>query len=133
MSQNGKPYVCCHLYGLLIAPIEAGKDMQCNKSSPTSITCTYSNGAWHASGNTIYYAPLSSVSSYNYTNAICNIGKSGNVTFDPGEGDWSWLIVSNNCNMEGSYGTTSNGIKRPEAVGIGNCDYPQELSNVCID
>jgi len=131
VSQNGEYFAWCHLDGLLIAPTEAGKDMQCHKGTGDSIECSYSNGGWCASDNTIYYGPLSAISNYGYSGSICGIGKSGSVTFTLGDGNWFWVIVSTNCSKEGSYGTDSNGNQRPEASGIGNCDYPQELNNVC--
>lgn len=112
-------------------PAEAGVAMQCQKSTGTSITCTYTNGGSCTTDNTIYYGPLSSVSSYGYSGSVCNLGTSGTATFDPGPGNWFWVIVSNNGTKEGSYGKNSNGSERPEAVGIGSCDYPQDLNNTC--
>jgi len=112
-------------------PAEAAPAMQCQKAAGNSITCTYTNGGSCAADNTIYYGQLSSVSNYGYSGAICNIGTSGSASFTLGEGDWFWVIVSNNGSKEGSYGKSSNGVERPEAIGIGNCDYPQDLMNTC--
>ena len=112
-------------------PSEAGKEMKCSKGAGDSITCIYTNGGSCTTDNTIYYGPLSSVSSYGYSGAACNLGNSGTATFDPGVGNWFWVIVSNNGSNEGSYGKNSNGQERPEAVGIGSCDYPQNLNNTC--
>jgi hypothetical protein len=112
-------------------PSEAGKQMQCQKTAGTSILCTYSNGGTCASDSTIYYGSLALVSSYGYSGAACLLGTSGNVSFDPGPGDSFWVIVSNNGTNEGSYGKNSNGNERPEAISVGSCDYPQNLSNTC--
>ncbi len=117
--------------GAALNPSEAGKPMICQKNANSSISCTYTNGGSCTTDNTIYYGNLSGVSSYSYSGAICNIGTSGNITFDLGAGNWFWVIVSNNGIKEGSYGKDSNGMERPEASGVGLCDYPQDLTNTC--
>jgi len=112
-------------------PAEAGRPMLCQKSTGSFIVCSYTNGGDCATDNTIYYGNLGNVSSYNYSGSVCNIGTSGNVSFELGAGNWFWVIVSNNGTKEGSYGKNSNGGERPEAIGIGTCDYPQDLTNTC--
>jgi hypothetical protein len=89
--------------------------------------------ACDATDHTIYYGDLSNVSTYGYAGAACYIGTSGTASFDPGPGSWFFLVVANNGTEEGSYGQDSNSIERPEAVGVGVCDAPQNLAGVTCE
>jgi hypothetical protein len=83
--------------------------------------------------HTIYYGPLRDLPSYGYSGAACFVGKSGTASFDPGPGDFFFLIVGNEGpgGIEGSYGTDSAGTPRPEDTGTPGCDLPQELTSTC--
>ncbi|OGF63656.1 MAG: hypothetical protein A2Y62_02075 [Candidatus Fischerbacteria bacterium RBG_13_37_8] len=116
--------------GVTQNPAEAGVPMMCQKAG-ASITCTFTNGGSCATDNTIYYGDLANVSTYTYSGAACSLGTMGTVTFNPGNGDWFWVVVSNDGTNEGSYGKSSEGTERPEATGVGGCDYPQDLTNTC--
>jgi len=105
--------------------------MLCHKSTGNKITCSYSNGGSCTTGNTIYYGKLSDVSSYTFTGANCNIGTSGIATFNPGQGDSYWIIVSNNGTYEGSAGKDSFGKERPDPPAFGKCNFPQATFNIC--
>jgi hypothetical protein len=41
------------------------------------------------------------------------------------------VIVGQTSSIEGSYGQGSTGLERPEAIGTGACDMPQELVAAC--
>jgi len=79
----------------------------------------------------IVYGPLASVAAYGWSGSACNLGTTGSASFDPGPGDAFYVIVANDAAAEGSYGTNSAGIERPEAVGVGACDLPQALASRC--
>jgi len=86
--------------------------------------------ACDASSHTLYYGPLSVVSSYGYGGARCSLGKSGTAQFVPPAGDLFFVVVGTDGTREGSYGRDGNGAERPEAVGVGLCDVPQDLDGV---
>jgi hypothetical protein len=84
-----------------------------------------------STGHTVYYGPLSSVGTYGYSGSACLSDISGSASFTPPSGSVFFVIVGNNGSQEGSYGRDSLGTQRPEASGIGNCDYPQVLTGTC--
>lgn len=61
-----------------------------------------------------------------WTAAACGLGTDGVGAFDPGDpapgGLFYFVVVGQNAAGEGSYGTTSHGAERPEAIGVGDCD-----------
>jgi hypothetical protein len=79
----------------------------------------------------IVYGPLASLPTYGWSGMACGLGTSGTASFDPGAGDAFFVIVANDANHEGSYGTSSTGGERPEATGMGTCDLPQSLPSRC--
>jgi hypothetical protein len=87
--------------------------------------------ACDASDHTIYHGGLDGVASYAYAGAACLLGAGGSARFDPGAGDVFFFIVGNNGTVEGSYGLGLQEAERPEAIGVGSCDYPQDLSGTC--
>ena len=87
--------------------------------------------ACSSTNHTIYYGPLASVSTYGYAGAACGVGTSGTASFDPGPGDSFFLIVARDGAVEGSFGTRSTGVERPEAGNVGSCPLPQSLGNRC--
>jgi hypothetical protein len=97
-----------------------------------AIDVTYAP-ACDATDHTIYYGPLESVSTYDYTDAACFLGTSGTTSFDPGPGNWFFLIVASNGSEEGSYGGDWTATERPEAVGVGACDVPRNLTGVTCE
>jgi hypothetical protein len=101
-------------------------------SGTGQIDLTYTP-ACDATDHTVYYGDLSNVSVYGYADAACYLGTSGTASFDPGPGSWFFLIVANNGVEEGSYGKDSIDLERPEAVGVGVCDVPQDLAGVTCE
>ena len=84
-----------------------------------------------ASNHRMVLGPIASVVGYVWSGTVCNLGTSGNASFDPGTGDAYFVIVANDAIAEGSYGTSGAGTERPEAVGVGACDLPQALASRC--
>ncbi len=72
----------------------------------------------------------------NWQGAACGLGATGVATFDPGTppagGLLYFVIVGQNASNEGSYGQTSAGVERPEAVGVGACDRIRMLQASCM-
>ena len=67
-----------------------------------------------------------------WTQMICNRGVSGNLDFDPQltvtPGSLLYfVVVGQDGPTEGSYGRTSAGVERNEAVGLAACDLPRSL------
>ena len=84
--------------------------------------------------NTVYWGTGPIAGSVAWTNAACAVGNTGLASFDPGDpapdGFFYFVIVGANATKEGSYGTGTLG-ERPEAIGIGVCDKPQDLAGTC--
>jgi hypothetical protein len=89
--------------------------------------------ACDATDHTVYYGDLNNVSAYGYADAACFLGASGTASFDPGAGSWFFLVVASNGSEEGSYGKDVDAVERPEAVGVGVCDAPQNLGGVVCE
>jgi hypothetical protein len=89
--------------------------------------------ACDSTDHTVYYGDLSNVSSYNYADASCFLGTTGTAPFTPGTGSFFFVIVANNGTDEGSYGKDDGTLERPEAVGVGVCDMPQNLAGVICE
>ena len=62
------------------------------------------------------------------------MNNTGRATFDPGDpapdGFFYFVIVGQSVSKEGSYGRGTLG-ERPEAIGVGACDRPQDLAGTC--
>jgi hypothetical protein len=84
-----------------------------------------------ATAHTIVYGPLSGVASYTYGGRVCGVGTSGIATLAPGPGSVFWIVAGETATLEGSYGKSSAGVERPDAVGLGACDLPPGLSPGC--
>lgn len=84
-----------------------------------------------ATNHRIVYGPLASLPTYGWSGMTCNVGTSGTASFDPGPGNAFFVIVANDATVEGSYGTRTGAIERPEATGLGGCDLPQSLAARC--
>jgi len=87
--------------------------------------------ACQATDHTIYWGNLHAPWDGTYTGQACHIGCNRLATFSPGTGSIFFYVVPNDGVDEGSYGLTSTGAEVPEAVGLADCDYPQDLSNSC--
>jgi hypothetical protein len=84
--------------------------------------------------NAVYWGtgPMATAPVWTYT--ACGLDNTGHATFDPGDPPpdsfFYFVIVGQNAVKEGSYGTGTSG-ERPEAIGIGACDKPQDLAGSC--
>ncbi len=104
----------------------------------TGVNMTYAPGCGTLE-NAVYWGTWPIAPSPNWTNAACSVGNTGQASFDPGDpspggGLFYFVIVGQNATKEGSYGMFFDGVslaERPEAVGIGACDKPQDLTGVC--
>ena len=111
----------------------AGDQMRASYNDATgAIDLTYTP-ACDATDHTVYYGDLANVSTYDYADAACALGTSGTASFDPGPGSWFFVIVAGNGAEEGSYGADGTATERPEAVGVGVCDVPQNLGGVTCE
>lgn len=114
----------------VVTPGEATPMLASLNKTTGAIDVTYTP-ACAAASHTVYYGPLGSVGSYGYFGSACGLGNSGTASFDPGAGDWFFLIVAQDGAVEGSFGTDSTGAERPEAGLLGTCPLPQSLTGRC--
>jgi len=87
--------------------------------------------ACSATGHTIYLGPIASVASYGWSEAVCSTDTSGSLAFTSAEPSFFFVVVGENGSQEGTYGVDSALVERPEATGLGACDYPQSLAATC--
>lgn len=75
------------------------------------------------------------IAALTWAESHCGLGISGVATFDPGAIEANelqyFVIVGQSAAGEGSYGTDSAGVERPEAAIAGICDLPQVLGGSC--
>jgi hypothetical protein len=128
------PGVCSA--GVPLTPKEPSADGGMTASRPTAgpaVELLYQPGCG-TTDNAIYWGSGPIAGSVTWTNAACGVGNTGRASFDPGDpapdGFFYFVIVGQNATKEGSYGTGTLG-ERPEAVGIGLCDRPQDLAGTC--
>jgi hypothetical protein len=99
-----------------------------------AISLTYTP-ACGATGGTIHYGNLADVSTYSWGGSDCGLDASGTGSFvpDPGVGESIfWVVVGNNTDWEGGYGTDSHGVQRPANVSnAGSCLRQQSVRNFC--
>ena len=117
------------------APGEASKPsdqlLAAYNSGTGFVDATYTP-ACDATDHTVYHGDIDSLPGYG--GAVCGIGTSGNVSFDPGSGATFFVIVGNDGAVEGPYGETLIGGTpgpRPEDTGTLGCDIPQDLGGTC--
>jgi hypothetical protein len=84
--------------------------------------------------NAVYWGTGPIEGSVAWTGAACAVDNTGLAFFDPGDpapdGFLYFVLVGQSAAKESSYGTGASG-ERPEAVGIGACDKPQDLTGTC--
>ena len=105
--------------------------MTCAKASGSSVRISYAP-ACGSLDSVVYQGAGPIVSTLNWSDAACALGNTGQAEFDPGTpgpGQFVYfVVVGQNATQEGSYGTNSSGLERPEASGIGTCDKAIDLS-----
>lgn len=87
--------------------------------------------ACDASNHSIYYGDLALVSTYSYLGAACDVGATGQASFDPGLANAFFLVVGHDGAVEGPYGLDSDSTARPEDLGTPVCDRAQDLGSTC--
>jgi hypothetical protein len=84
--------------------------------------------------NAVYWGAGPIAGSVAWTGAACGVSDTGRATFDPGDPPpgsfFYFVIVGQNAAREGSYGRGTAG-ERGEAIGVGACDKPQDLTGTC--
>jgi hypothetical protein len=83
--------------------------------------------------NTIYYGPLTAVSTYGYSGQQCAIGNTGAYTwtYPASPSAFFFLVVGRNGTNEGSYGKSSANVERPRYAANAVCPLPQDLAHRC--
>jgi hypothetical protein len=106
-------------------------------SAGTAVDLAYGPGCGTLD-NAVYWGAGPIAGSPAWSGAACAVGNTGEASFDPGDpspgGFLYFVIVGQNGASEGSYGTGFDGVseaERTEAVGIGACDKPQDLTGAC--
>ena len=115
------------------APVVPAEQMRASYNASSGMVEVSYFPACDATDHTIYYGDLADVGSYLYSDAVCNVGASGAVTFDPTGLDRAFfVIVGNNGAVEGSFGVDGVAAERPEDVSAtAVCDLPQDLTGTC--
>lgn len=127
--------------GPAASPMESGASgspMTASRAAAgTAVDVAYGPGCGTLD-NAVYWGSGPIVGSPVWTGAACALGDTGRASFDPGDpgpgGFLYFVIVGQSVTNESSYGQTFDGVsygERPEAVGIGTCDLPQELTGLC--
>jgi hypothetical protein len=96
----------------------------------TELTISYVP-ACVATANSLVYGPLAGVGQYGYSRQICDIGNDG--TYGPfrlGNDSYFFLVVAYDGDVQGSFGTDSEGNERPAYLGNA-CGLHQDLDERC--
>jgi hypothetical protein len=84
--------------------------------------------------HTLYYGPLSAVSSYGYSGSVTGLGATGSSSLTLPPGSLFWLVVGRNDSAEGCYGkskTPSAANERPCFPNAASCGVPQAVNRTC--
>lgn len=93
----------------------------------TGTTTLTFDPAGGSADHTLYYGPLSAVSSYTYSASVSGLGATGASTVTLPPGPLFWVVVGQN-GAEGCYGKDSACIERPPFSGAG---VPQAANRSC--
>jgi hypothetical protein len=78
--------------------------------------------------HTLYYGPLSAVSSYGYSGSLTGLGANGSSSVTLPPGSLFWAVAGRNNGTEGCYGKDSACTERPPSPGAG---IPQSANRTC--
>jgi hypothetical protein len=118
------------------APGEASAtgQMTARRGAGTSVLVDYAP-ACAAADHVVYWGTGPIAGALVWTGSACGRGTDGTTSFDPGNpppGGFSYfVIVGQDAAHEGSYGSSSSGAERPEAIGVGACDRPRAIGGGC--
>jgi hypothetical protein len=90
-------------------------------------TLSFDPGAG-STDHTLYYGPLSAVSTYGYTGSASGLGATGSGAATLPAGDLFWFVVGRNSGAEGCYGKNSACAERPASPGSA---VPQAVNRTC--
>ena len=116
-------------------PKEASADghMTASRASGSAIQVAYTPGCG-TTDSAVYWGTATAPGPPVWSGVACAAGNTGLATFDPGaigpDTLLYFVVVGQNATGEGSYGAATAG-ERPESVGLGACDRPQDLSGAC--
>lgn len=127
--------------GVASNPKEAGGEtapmVAARASSGTGVELEF-GPACGALNAVAYWGSSPIVGAPSWSQAACALGNTGRASFDPGDpspGEFFYFVlVGQSATKEGSYGQGRDGggrPERPEAIAVGVCDKPQDLSGVC--
>jgi len=83
-----------------------------------AVSLSFGPGAG-STDHTLYYGPLSAVSTYGYSGSLTGLGATGTSTVTLPSGSLFWVVVPRNHAAEGSYGRNSDCTERPRYAGAG--------------
>lgn len=90
--------------------------------------------ACNATQNTVYAGMSGAVAGVQWTESFCDIGNTGNslvaIPDPPANHFYYFVIAPRNDSAEGSYGSGSDQVERPEANGL-PCDYTKQPVSSC--
>ena len=87
------------------------------------------NPAPGSTDHTLYYGPLSAVSTYGYTGSVSGLGATGSSSLTLPPGSLFWVVVGRNNAAEGCYGKRyPSGTERPRFPGA---SVPQAANRTC--
>lgn len=81
--------------------------------------------------HTLYYGPLSSVSTYGYSGFVSGLGADGSSSVALPAGSLFWVVAARNNGAEGCYGLDSGGIERPCFPNAAACSVDQAANRTC--
>jgi hypothetical protein len=81
--------------------------------------------------HSLYYGPLSAVSSYGYSGSVSGLGVSGSGSVTLPAGSLFWVVAARDGVAEGCYGTDSAGIERPCFPDESSCSVAQAAHRTC--
>ena len=84
--------------------------------------------AENATDHTLYYGPLSAVSTYGYSGSVAGLGTSGTGSATLPAGSHFFMVVGQVHGAEGCYGSSSSCDERPASPGAVN---PQSANRYC--
>ena len=97
----------------------------------TGATTVSFEPATGSTDHTLYYGPLSAVSSYGYSGSVSGLGASGSSSVTLPAGSLFWVVAARNNGAEGCYGKDSEGAERPCFPDSGNCGIAPAANRTC--
>jgi hypothetical protein len=119
-----------------LGPGEANaiRRMAARRGPGTSVVVDYLP-ACSATDHVVYWGAGPVAGALDWDASACGLGTSGTASFDPGDpppgGLFYFVIVGQDAAHEGSYGKSSSGLERPEAIATGLCDLPRATAAAC--